>query len=278
MKGSKILYKLGRKARQSAPAIFTAIGAGGVIVTAVLAVTATPEALENIKTESRMSHDGDPYAYTKLEAFKSGWKYYIPTAAVGMSTIGFMVGAHILNQKQQANMISLYTLLDQSYKRYRKAADEVFGEGADYKIKAQVAKDVYTCSPGMFGSGCIYDPELDDSSDKVLFFDWFSNRYFESTFAAVTNAQYHLNRNWVLRGEVSINEFYEFLGIDTITDLDIMGWSYEYAEEGIMWLDFDVYKTNIDENLDCFVITPVISPTPLNMTIEEAGEYDYRYK
>ena len=278
MNVKKLLYQTGKKLRLSAPTIFTVVSAGGVVATTVLAVRATPKALDTIKQDSRIAHNGDPYSYTNYEAFKSAWKCYIPTAAVGLSTIGLIIGSNVLNKQQQANMASLYALLDQSFRRYRKAADEVFGDGADYKIKAQVAKDMYINSPGMFGSGCIYDPELDDNSDKVLFFDWFSNRYFESTFAAVTNAQYHLNRNWVLRGEVTVNEFYEFLGIDTIPELELIGWPCEYVEEGICWLDFDVYKANIDENMDCFVIAPSVDPIPLNMTIEEAGEYDYRYK
>ena len=187
MNVKKLLYQTGKKLRLSAPTIFTVASAGGVVATTVLAVRATPKALDTIKQDSRIAHNGDPYSYTNYEAFKSAWKCYIPTAAVGLSTIGLIVGSNMLNKKQQANMTSLYALLDQSFRRYRKAADEVFGEGADYKIKAQVAKDVYLNHPGMFAGGCIYDPELDDNSEKVLFYDGFSGRYFESTFAAVTN-------------------------------------------------------------------------------------------
>lgn len=274
MKGQKLLYQIGKKLRLSAPTIFTVASAGGVVATTVLAVRATPKALRTIEQNEYDVEHG----LSKADIVKLCWKCYIPTAAVGLSTIGLMIGSNVLNKQQQANMASLYALLDQSFKRYRKAADEVFGDGADYKIKAQVAKDMYINSHGMFGSGCIYDPETDDNSDKVLFFDWFSNRYFESTFASVTNAQYHLNRNWITQGEVTVNDFYEFLGIDTIPELELVGWPCEYSEEGVIWLDFDVYKAPIDENMDCFVISPSVGPIPLHMTIEEAGEYDYRYR
>ena len=57
--------------RKASPTILSGLGAAGVIVTSVLAVRATPKALRKIRADSKTNHDGDPEAYSKLEAVKS---------------------------------------------------------------------------------------------------------------------------------------------------------------------------------------------------------------
>lgn len=54
--------------RKASPTILSGLGAAGAIVTSVLAVRATPKALRKIRADSKTNHDGDPEAYSKLEA------------------------------------------------------------------------------------------------------------------------------------------------------------------------------------------------------------------
>lgn len=69
--------------RKASPTILSGLGAAGVIVTSVLAVRATPKALRKIRADSKANHDGDPEAYSKLEAVRSAWVCYIPAAISG---------------------------------------------------------------------------------------------------------------------------------------------------------------------------------------------------
>lgn len=267
MKGSKLLTKIGRKLKVSAPTILTIFGVGGLAATSILAVKVTPKAVRIIDEKQLRS----PEPLTKMEITKLCWNLYIPSTIVGLSTITCIVGANILNQRQQASIVSLYGMLDQSYKRYRKAACEVYGEDADSNIIAQVAKDVYVYDRGICGC-TTYSPDLDEASEKVLFYDAFSGRYFQSAVASVINAQYHINRNWVLQGEVTMNEFYDFLGIDKIAGGDDVGWTYEYAEEGMAWIDFDISKTTMDDGLECYILTTPFGPDPIGWTMDDASD------
>jgi len=254
MNVQRLMTKIGRKLKKSSPTILTAFGAGGVVATTVLAVKATPKAVDMIH-EKQIRH---PDPMTKTEKIQLVWQCYIPTALVGGTTIACIFGANILNKKQQASMASIYAMLDQSYKRYVQAAKEVYGEDADERIRAQVAKDMYIGCDG----GYLYSPDEDTASEKVLFYDYQSSRYFESTVAGVINAQYHLNRDWSMRGEVSINTFYEFLGIDKIKGWDDLGWSWDFAEQGFTWIDFGMKKTVMDDGLECYVIYAIQPPEP----------------
>jgi len=259
MKG--LLSKSKSFLKKSSPTILTCFSVAGVVGTTVLAVKATPKAVELIKNDSRRNHDGDPHAYTKLEAVQSCWKCYIPAALVGLSTITCIIGINVLNKRNQASLASAYALLSESYQQYRKAAKTVYGDDADSKIKAQMAKDTYIKVFSSAGGYSVYSPDLDSESEKILCYDLFSQRYFTSTMAAVLNAQYHVNRNLQLRGEVSINEYYDFLGIDKIENGDDIGWDInEFIEGGISWLDFDNRHTVLDDGLECCVISCSLGP------------------
>jgi hypothetical protein len=258
MKG--LLSKTKSFLKRSSPTILTCFSIVGVVGTTVLAVKATPKAVELIKNDSRRNHDGDPYAYTKLEAVQSCWRCYIPVALVGLSTITCIIGINVLNKRNQASLASAYALLSESYQQYRKAAKTVYGDDADSKIKVQMAKNTYISADGY----SVYSPDLDSESEKILCYDLFSQRYFTSTMAAVLNAQYHINRNLSLHGYASINEFYEFLGIDKIDHGDDIGWSYDQpVEEEILWLDFDNRHTVLDDGLECCVISALWNPNKI---------------
>lgn len=240
--------------KRGSPIILTGIGAAGVVITSVMAVHATPKALKLIHKDSRINHDGDPYAYTKVEAIQSAWKCYIPSVLIGTSTIVCIFGANILSRRQQAALTSAYTMLSESYKQYRKTANAVYGDDADSKIKAEMAKDAYITTDDWGYQ--TYNMEMDPESEQVLCYDFISKRYFNATMAAVINAQYHINRNLQLRGYSSLNEYYSFLGIEGIEYGDEMGWRLEELYEGgEMWLDFDNRKTMLEDELECIVIS-----------------------
>lgn len=261
MKGTELLTKACHKSKiylkNHSPTILTCVGVVGVVATAVMAVRATPKAVELIAAESRHNHDGDPYAYTKVEAVQSCWKCYIPAALVGLSTITCIIGINALNKRNQASLVSAYAMLSESYQQYRNASKIVYGADAESKIIAQMAKEMYIHADGY----SVYSEGLDNLSEKILCYDLYSKRYFQSTMAAVLNAQYHINRNLVLGADVSVNDFYEFLGIDGIDDGDEIFWdSDEMIDGGIMWLDFENRHVVMDDGMECCVVSALWDP------------------
>lgn len=246
-------HKLALYLRRSSPTILTCVSAVGVVATAVMAVKATPKAI--ILLEEAKDDKGEDL--TKLEIVRTAGLVYIPAALIGLSTITCIIGIKVLSKRNQASLASAYALLSDSYRRYRKAANTIYGEDADSKIASQMAKEVYVHADGY----SVYSSDLDADSEKILCYDLFSRRYFEATMAAVINAQYHVNRNLCLRGYSDLNEFYEFLGIEKIDYGDEIGWSIdELMEGGIMWLDFDNRYTKMDDGMECCVISALSDP------------------
>lgn len=247
--------------RQKSPIALAIIASAGVVVTTVMAVKATPKAVELVKADSRAKHDGDPYAATKKEAVLAAWKCYIPAAAFGTATIACIVGANILNTRQQIALGSAYTLAQQSFKEYKNKLKELYGEEADKKIEEAIkidkCKNVSICADSL-GTQNDLDPGESVEPDILrTFYDSFSDRYFESTLAKVIEAEYHINRNYVLGADVSLNDFYDFLGLDHTNDGDDLGW---YGLDGINWLDFNHRMTVLDDGMEVCVIEMAFEP------------------
>ena len=268
MKGTSKFNALLNKSKlylkRSSPTILTCVGAIGVVTTSVLAVKATPKAImliEQAEVEKSLSlgqgSESVDGQLTTLEIVRATWQCYIPAALVGLSTIACIFGANVLSKRNQTSLVSAYALLNQSYQQYRNAAKAVYGNDADSKIKAQMAKDTYVSADGY----SLYSADMDPESEQILCYDLFSKRYFTSTMAAVLNAQYRINRNLSLRGDTTVNEFYEFLGIDGIDCGDEIGWSMdELMEGGIMWLDFNNRQTTMEDGMVCCVISALWDP------------------
>ena len=246
--------------KRSSPAILTCLGAIGVVATSVLAVKATPKAVDIIRAHEGIDHEGNYYGPTKLEVVQLTWKCYIPAALVGLSTIACIFGANVLNKRNQASLVSAYAMLSESYQQYRRAANTVYGEDADSKIIAEVAKKKYISADGCY----IHDPDSD--SEELLFYDSFSQRYFTSTMSSVLNAQYHVNRNFALRGWSDLNELYDFLGLEEHSGGDVIGWSAdEMIKDGLTpWVDFENRLVEMDDGLECYIISTLFEPTVLD--------------
>lgn len=255
----KLLHKSGLCIRKYSPVALSFVASAGVVVTAIAAAKATPRAVALVYADSRKKHDGDPYAYTKKEAFIAAWKCYIPAVAFGASTIACIMGANALNRRQQAALTSAYALVQSSYKEYKDKLKELYGEEAHNAIIDSIAKE--KCKDiSISENGGWYDSSLDfgegmEPEVSRTFYDSFSQRYFESTIEKVIQAEYHLNRNFMFAGVIPLNDFYEFLGLEKTELGDAVGWSN--CNGDIYWIDFNHHRLTLDDGMEIYVIDMV---------------------
>lgn len=237
--------------KKNSATILTIAGAVGVVGTSFLTAKAAIKASKVI--ESAEEEKGEKLTFG--ETVSAVWTIYIPPVVAGASTIGCIFGANILNKRQQASLASAYALIDSSYKEYKAKLKELYGEEAHNNIidaiAAEKPKDVCVRAGGLIGNYC---QEIDPDSEPRLFYDEYSGRYFESTPEKVLLAEYHLNRNYILRGFARLNEFYEFLGLEPTDYGDSVGW--DVCGE-IYWIDFNHRKTVIgddNDSFECYII------------------------
>lgn len=226
--------------KRNSSTILTVLGGAGVVATAVTAVKATPKAIKLIEVyEEQKGED-----LTTLEKVKVAGPHYIPAILIGAGTIACIFGANVLNKRNQASLMSAYALIDNSYKEYKNKVEELYGEETHKEVVSSIAKDKYTD-----------DIRVDDN--KMLFYDEFSHRYFESTLEDVIKAEYSTNRQLQCNGGVYLNEYYEFLGLEPSQVGTNLGWSSgilesHYCAERI---EFDHDKVVLEDCLECCIIT-----------------------
>ena len=251
----KIQRAMFRLKKDGPPIILTCMGVIGVAVTVVTAVKATPKAIKVL--EDAKEEKGDELTTTEL--INAVAPLYIPSLVAGAATVSCIIGACVTNRKKQASMASACYLTSNAFKEYTDKVKEIYGEEADNKIREAIAmdkrnEDVTAYVPGL--------NSFVQTGDKHLFYDEYRGKYFEASMDEVRNAEYHLNRNFALRGCASLNEFYEFLGLDPIESGDVLGWGCgrlmeEYESP---WIDFDHRHVTMEDGLECYIITMVIPP------------------
>lgn len=227
--------------KRNSATILTCVGAAGVIATTVTAIKATPKALTLL--EKAKQEKGEDL--TKLEKVKIAGPAYVPTAVLGVSTIACIFGANLLNQRGQASLMSAYALVDRSYKDYRSKVDEIYGKEAGEQVRAGIAKDKYE------------EESIVVHDDNLLYYDFYSGRYFEANPVTVQRAEYEINRTLMLNDCVLLNDWYELLDLETLEHGDNFGWNSCMNSEMYWqtWIDFHHEKTVMEDGLECIIIS-----------------------
>ena len=244
--------------KRHASSILTVAGGVGVVLTTVTAIKATPRALEVLEEATEKKGED----LTSIEKIKIAGPKYIPTVLVGASTIACIFGANILNKRHQAALVSAYTLVDSSFKEYKQKLKELYGEETHNNIIDALAVEKVDRNWGVSGSYFCQSCDLANEEacgDSVLFYEENSGRYFESTIEQVLNVMYHINRNYVLRGYVYLNEYFEFLGLETTDYGSVMGWAP--TDDGEYWIEFSHRKVVMDDGLEVYILETPFEPT-----------------
>ena len=246
---NKMLVRSKLFTKKHAATILTCIGGAGVIATAIMSVKATPKALELI--DEAVEEKGEEL--TKLETIVVAAPVYIPAVLVGAGTITCIFGANALNKRKQAALTSAYALLNTSFQNYKSKVKEMLGEDGEQEIRTELAKDDYK------------NIDISVEENKQLFYDGYSERYFESTLDEVRMAQYNLNRDLSMSDCATLNEWYALLGIDPVEQGEELGWStamnLDYYWQ--TWIDFEHHKMVMDDGLECIYISIKTEPCML---------------
>lgn len=227
--------------------ILTVFSAAGVVGTTILAVKATPKALKLL--EKARTDKGEDL--TIAETIKVAWKPYVPTAFVGFSTIACIFGANYLNARNQASLMSAYALLDNAYKEYKTQVEDTYGKDISDKLEHEVIK-------------AKYDEGLGFTDDALLFFDYQSMRFFESTMQAVLHAENVFLESYNSRGYAFLNEYYDILGVPRVNYGYQLGWHCVLEDNSpynCRELTFDYEEITVGDGRPCWIINPSMPPT-----------------
>lgn len=219
------------------PEILTGIGIAGMLSTTVLAVKATPKALQLIE-EAKQIEQKDKL--TPIETVKVAWKPYIPAIVTGFASAACLIGASSVSLKRNAALTAAYKLSETALTEYREKVVETIGEKKEKVVREKIAEDRIAKNP--VNESKIY------MTDKghTLCFEPLSARYFYSDIDKIKGAMNNLNEK-MLRdpfGYLSLNDLYDELGLESTSQGDALGWN---VSGGIIRWDFHPKLSPDDE-------------------------------
>lgn len=215
------IAKLKKSLIKKAPTILTVVGAVGMVATVVLAVSETPKALEVI--ENAKKNQEEPM--TKFDMVKATAPIYIPAALTGAATLGCFFGANVLSAKQIESLNGALLSAVTYHQAYREKCIDIAGSEVDEQIRTELARKFPN----------VHVNNLDIPDQKCIWLDEDTGETIEAYEREIMDAEYHINRNYILHGGVSLNEFREMLGFTQTLDGEDRGW---WMEDGYMWIDF----------------------------------------
>lgn len=215
----RVLRNLQRFTIQNSPAILTAIGAVGVISTAVLtakAAFASASILEEARNAPRLQGEDLP-EITRRETAELVWREFVPPAVVGVVTLAAIIGANHIGGRRAAAFATAYKLSEKMAEEYRQKVVDTIGREKEDLLRGELTKDRVGRVPGVetivLGEG------------EIVFYDEWSGRAFKKTIDEVHNAvnqlNYQINQSWC----ASLSEFYDLLGLPKTRVSDDYGWN-----------------------------------------------------
>jgi len=213
------LTRLEKFAVDNSPAILTAIGVTGVVTTAVLTGKATVKAVELEFLDDYDTRDRVNRTWTAKERVERHWKLYIPAVGCGVLTIAAVVSSNRIGTRRAAGIAAAYTVSEKMYTEYRDKVVEKLGADKERALRDELAQDRVDRNPG--GSQIII------TGTKVLCYDSYTGRYFESSMEDLKKAQNDLNVQVINQNYASLSDLYNLLDIPKTSASDELGWTPE---------------------------------------------------
>ena len=205
-------------ASKRSPEILTGIGIAGMITTTILAVRATPKALKLIEDQKEEESVDE---LSSFEVVKVAWKPYIPAMVTCIASTACLIGASSVNTKRNAALATAYKLSETALSEYRDKVVETIGEKKARIVRDKVAEERVKKNPVSKNEVMI------TGNGKTLCFDPISGRYFMCSIETIKKAENTLNKQMLhdISGYVSLNEFYDELGLDHTSVGNDLGWN-----------------------------------------------------
>lgn len=195
--------------------LLTGASVAGLITTVILAVHATPKAmyiLEDLRNEN------DGYVST-MQIVKSCWKVYTPTFIMGVVTATCIVSADTIGSRRTAALAGLYSVSETALKTYQEKVTETIGEEKEKNICQKIREE-------KIQKTALKNLERTPYGDDLCF-ESITGRYFTSDMQHIRAVVNDVNEKILMDGEVTLNEYFELLGLDGTIMGNDMGWTLE---------------------------------------------------
>jgi len=218
---SSLVKGAGKVLKENSPALLTAGAITGVVSTAYLVAKAAYDVGKDVNAGhyEPLLEGGEPEVYDAKALVQTYWTAFIPAAITGAATIALIVGSNRVSTRRNAALLTALSLTERAFDEYKYKVVEQLGKGKEQKVRASIAQDHVDDNPASNAQVII------TGNGDVLMYDDFTGRYFNSGVEKIRKVQNDLNARLMIEGCVSVNEFYEAVGLPRLRHGDDIGWN-----------------------------------------------------
>lgn len=247
------IANVGKVVEQKSPAILTGIGIGSFVGCAVLAVKATPKAIQlmDLKAQEKYiellepneSAEYETYeewlgveerrivqpsvyfqVLTPVEVVKSTWKAYAPSVGLGVVGIVCLIAAARVNSARNAAFAGAASIAEKALYEYQQKVFDILGEDKANEIRDQIAKDHIQKIDVEPVSGVDNQVVCSRGTGDTWIYDPVTDRKWKSDLETVRAAMNDFNHDLIGGIYGSLNDWYYCLGIKGVQTGDDIGW------------------------------------------------------
>lgn len=231
----KVIKKVTSTVVDNKNEILIGAGVASLITSTVLAVKATPKALNSIDDEKDELSVSE---LTRKDVVKVAWKHYIPSALCAIAGTSAIIAGATMNKRKSAALTALYSVTNQTFQEYRTQTKQMVGDEKARELDKRTTERVVRNRESQY---IINDVDYNDFIDKTgngttIIKDEITGKVFMSSTRAVEKAIVKANRKIFTEGYITLNEWYSELDVQGVPILDFFGWDANKTD-----LDIDFY-------------------------------------
>ena len=232
--------------KKHAPEIMLGVGITGFISTAILSATGTIKALDKVaQAKDELGVD----ELTPKETAKAVWTCYIPAVATAAASTACIIGGAKITSKRSAALAVAYSLSEKALTEYKTAIVETLGEKKAKSVIEAVDDKLMQDSPVTKNEVIITE------KGNTLCYDKLNDRYFKADMDSIKRAENQINCQMLREGYVSLNDFYDEIGLSPTKIGDDLGWNLDDGE-----IDVDFSSQLAEDGTPCLVIRYTVAP------------------
>lgn len=245
------ISSVGKVVEQKSPAILTGIGIGSFVGCAILAVEATPKAIqlmdrkaqekysEFLRTDGKTAYETyeewldiedltvvPPRVYfnvlSPVDVVKSTWKAYIPAVGLGVVGIVCLIGAARVSSTRNAAFAGAASIAEKALYEYQQKVIDILGEDQANEIRDELAKDRVVKIDAADISG--NNETMCSRPGGSWIYDPITDRKWKSDLETVRAAMNDFNHDLIGGVYGTLNDWYYCLGVKGVSIGDDLGW------------------------------------------------------
>ena len=186
-----------------------------------------------------------------VELVKAVWKPVLPIVLTGGFGIGCIIASNRVSNGRNAMLAAACSASEKALRTYAAKTLEVVGEEKEREIREVIGRKKIQDDPLTSAESQI----LMIGEGEVLCYDGVSGRYFKSSLEKLQAAMNDLNRQIIDDSFASLNDYYYFIGLDSVRIGDTVGWNYEDGK-----IEFLFSSILSSDGRPCLVVEPALHP------------------